>query len=267
MKMSARTRSGERSGSLRIAASPLPTETTSIPWSFSASVTIFWMLLLSSATRTLATKPSTPHRPRTLRTPQAVTLRNLIPNTLQRVSQHEPDDVVSERSGKTGFPMRFIAAQRHLKWTNVSRHPKVDRLPGDNLSQTLLLLAGGLFLGVVFLVFVGVVWLGFIRGFRVLRLRAGRRGVRLGRVLGARRRGRRRARTLRWLAAGGTRCDCHHHCCVASRSAPTSTGSPHGRLPAGHESLRAGGFTWRCQVGLPSLSGHRDIGPREQYTM
>src|SRR5947209_14313104 len=93
MKMSARTRSGERSGSLRIAASPLPTETTSIPWSFSASVTIFWMLLLSSATRTLATKASTTHRPRTLRTPQAVTLRNLIPNTLQRVSQHEPDDV------------------------------------------------------------------------------------------------------------------------------------------------------------------------------
>src|SRR5207245_7818880 len=92
-------------------------------------------------------------------------------------------------------------------------------LPGDNLSQTLLLLAGGLFLGVVFLVFVGVVWLGFIGGFRVLRLRAGRRGVRLGRVLGARRRGRRRARTFPWLAAaGGTRGDCHHHCCEIGRA-------------------------------------------------
>src|SRR5580704_8873991 len=56
MKTSANTRSGRISEALRTAASPLPTATTSMPWSFSARPTIFWILLLSSATRILATE-------------------------------------------------------------------------------------------------------------------------------------------------------------------------------------------------------------------
>src|SRR5215475_1942921 len=55
MNTSAKTRSGRTSEILRTAASPLPTATTSMPWSFRARPTIFWILLLSSATRILAT--------------------------------------------------------------------------------------------------------------------------------------------------------------------------------------------------------------------
>src|SRR5215467_5933475 len=53
---SAKTKSGFTSEILRTAASPLPTATTSMPSSFRASPTIFWMLLLSSATRIFATE-------------------------------------------------------------------------------------------------------------------------------------------------------------------------------------------------------------------
>src|SRR4029077_8976790 len=56
MNTSASTRSGRRSAIFRTAASPLPTAITSIPWSFRARPTIFWMLLLSSATKILATE-------------------------------------------------------------------------------------------------------------------------------------------------------------------------------------------------------------------
>src|SRR6202022_1470581 len=56
MNTSASTRSGRISEILRTAASPLPTATTSMPWSFSARPTIFWILLLSAATRILATE-------------------------------------------------------------------------------------------------------------------------------------------------------------------------------------------------------------------
>src|ERR1700758_2631155 len=58
MNTSASTKSGFTSEILRTAASPLPTATTSIPWSFSARPTIFWILLLSSATKILATERS-----------------------------------------------------------------------------------------------------------------------------------------------------------------------------------------------------------------
>src|SRR3989442_11179528 len=88
-------------------------------------------------------------------------------------------------------------------------------LPGDNLSQTLLLLAGGLFLGVVFLVFVGVVWLGFLRAFRVFRLRAGGPGSALGRFPEPPPRGRRRVRPSPCLPPpGGPRVACIHTCGV-----------------------------------------------------
>src|SRR5580704_14013628 len=55
MKTSASTRSGFTSAKRRTAASPLPTATTSTPRSSSASVTIFWILELSSATKILGT--------------------------------------------------------------------------------------------------------------------------------------------------------------------------------------------------------------------
>src|ERR1700719_1989477 len=55
MKTSARTKSGFASGMRRTAASPLPTATTSTPRSSNANKTIFWMLVLSSATRILGT--------------------------------------------------------------------------------------------------------------------------------------------------------------------------------------------------------------------
>src|SRR6266446_10251893 len=58
MNTSASTRSGRRSEIFLTAASPLPTATTSMPWSFRARLTIFWMLLLSSATKILATERS-----------------------------------------------------------------------------------------------------------------------------------------------------------------------------------------------------------------
>src|SRR5215472_2302815 len=60
MNTSASTRSGRTSAILRTAASPFPTATTSMPCSFRARPTIFWMLLLSSATRIFGTKRPPP---------------------------------------------------------------------------------------------------------------------------------------------------------------------------------------------------------------
>src|SRR6266849_5757171 len=73
MNTSASTRSGRTSEILRTAASPLPTAITSIPWSFRTRPTIFWMLLLSSATKILATD-----RPPEIRLPPHTQVLNRI---------------------------------------------------------------------------------------------------------------------------------------------------------------------------------------------
>src|SRR6266849_9495934 len=73
MNTSASTRSGRTSEILRTAASPLPTAITSIPWSFRTRPTIFWMLLLSSATKILATE----RPPEKLRPPHTQVLNRI----------------------------------------------------------------------------------------------------------------------------------------------------------------------------------------------
>src|SRR5712692_4507903 len=91
MKTSASTRSGRTSQIFRTAASPLPTATTSMPWSFRARPTIFWMLLLSSATKILATERP-PGDTATAPHTTAQSYWSIRPNTRQRY----PEGGVSE---------------------------------------------------------------------------------------------------------------------------------------------------------------------------
>src|SRR5215469_5675444 len=87
MKISASTRSGFTSPSLRTAASPLFTATTSTPRSARASATVFWTLLLSSATRIFATgRPPDYLGPTTL----SLFLRTHIRPNNKGVKSHDP---------------------------------------------------------------------------------------------------------------------------------------------------------------------------------
>src|ERR1700678_1752002 len=121
MNTSAKIRSGLTSGSRRTATSPFPTATTSIWCSASASVTIFWILLLSSATRIFGTIHPLRRRPGA----QPYQLQSSIRNTaIHETSIEREQGSVPHASGST------------------------EVLPGNELMQTLLLLAGGFGLGI-----------------------------------------------------------------------------------------------------------------------
>src|SRR5713226_4748695 len=221
MKISARITSGSTSGSLRIAASPLPTATTSIPRSFIARVTIFWMLLLSSATKIVAT--------RCLRCTPA------IGSTSPEVSQHVRKVLCP--SGTAGG----------------------GGLPGDYLAKAFLLLAAGLFLVlvVVFLVLIRLLVLvvgrlGGIGGWFDVRWR----GIGLG--WGLRAWCRRRCASGGGADRRSRRHPLHVGRVSPRRSAARR--APHGRLGALDKGLGSGGgFGRRGEVGLTGLGGHGNV--------
>src|SRR5580698_4187159 len=121
MNTSARIRSGFTSGSRRTATSPFPTATTSIWCSARARVTIFWMLLLSSATKIFGTM----HPLRWRQGAQPYQLQSLIRNTaMQETSIEREQGSVPPASGST------------------------EVLPGNELVQPFFLLAGGFGFGI-----------------------------------------------------------------------------------------------------------------------
>src|ERR1700719_1153061 len=144
MNTSASTRSGRKSEILRTAASPFPTAITSIPWSFRARPTIFCMLLLSSATKILATERSSGryrYRPHT---------------TANRIGAFGPMRVNAYR--------KTVCRKVYTLFPNAQRTKKqkgepqarlfafetgvFPKLPGKDFFQPLLFLAAGFLFGI-----------------------------------------------------------------------------------------------------------------------